>query len=89
MQAGAGMSPIRRSIVFAPDRPRRTVTLGDGLDRDNTGVLAVIGIGLPRLLEIVREGAKPEAETVLAKLASLARLALMPGVFRRGVIRRQ
>ena len=75
-------------IVFAPDRPRRTVTLGDGLDRDNTGVLAVIGIGLPRLRENVREGAKPKAETVLAKLGSLARLALSAGRFRRGVIRR-
>jgi hypothetical protein len=48
--AAAG-APLR----FAVDRPRHPVHLGTGLDRENPAVLDCIGVGLPRLLQIVRD----------------------------------
>jgi hypothetical protein len=74
-------------IAFVPDRPRRPISLGEGLDRDNPAVLAAVGVGLPRLLDKKVAGAKVP-DTFLSRLGSLARLALSAGHVRRGALRR-
>jgi hypothetical protein len=64
--------------------------LSEGLDRQHPAVLGVVGINLPRLLAIASPEGSPTVEPspFLAKLGSLARLALSAGHARREHLRR-
>src|SRR5207237_6621554 len=77
-------------LAFVPDRPTRPIALAEGLDRRHPAVLAVVGVGLVGLLNIVRhaDGAVPDPPAVLAKMGTLARLALSSGRTRREFLRR-
>jgi hypothetical protein len=76
-------------LAFVVDRPRRPVALGEGLDRDNPAVLAAVGVGLPRLMDIVSKRTRPTTETLLSKVGTLAELALSAGRIHRVLLRRQ
>jgi hypothetical protein len=79
------------SIAFVCDHPRRPVDLAEGLDRRHPAVLGVVGVGLPRLIEVVTNGGTvlPDADVLAAKLGSLARLALSAGIARREFLRQR
>jgi hypothetical protein len=74
-------------VTFAFDRPRRQVQLGPGIDRQHPAILMSVGVDLPRLLE--HTAIKDDMELYLAKLASLARLAVSAGVQKRQYLRGQ
>lgn len=73
-------------LMFVFDRPRRPISLAEGLDRQHPGVLLVVGLHLPALRE--RQGQQADAPEYLQKLGSLARLALSAGVQKRDFLRR-
>jgi hypothetical protein len=73
-------------LTFAFDRPRRSVALAEGLDRDHPATLLTIGLHLPRLAEL--PGLRIDATLFLQKLGSLARLALSAAVQKRDFLRR-
>jgi hypothetical protein len=62
-------------IAFIIDHRHRPAALAEGLDRRNSAILAAIGVGLPRLLEIVG----PEAVDLPDRVGALARLAIAAG----------
>src|SRR5439155_3139579 len=68
------------------DRPRRSVALAEGLDRQHPAVLLTVGLHLPRLLEQAETRIDPPR--VLRKLDSLARLALSAATQKRDFLRR-
>lgn len=75
-----------RTITFTLDRPRRPVLMHCGLDRDHPVVCQCVGLALPdflRLPGIAGDGAK-----MIAKLPSLARMAVSAGVQKRNYLRR-
>jgi hypothetical protein len=72
----------RLALVF--DRPRRTVTLGEGMDRKHPTVLLNVGVHLPKLAEM--PGVTDSNFT--SKLGSLARLAVSAAVQKRDFLRR-
>jgi hypothetical protein len=74
-------------LGFVFDRPRRTVPLAEGVDRQHPAVLLTVGLHLPRLAE--QPGVGGDGERFLKKLGSLARLALSAAVQKRGYLRRQ
>jgi hypothetical protein len=74
------------SLAFVFDRPRRPVVLAEGLDRPHPGVLLVVGLHLPKLLE--QPGLRVDPARFVQKLGSLARLALSAGVQKRDFLRR-
>jgi hypothetical protein len=74
------------SIAFTMHRPRRPVLLGPALDRRHPAVLLVVGLHLPRLVDL--PGVHNDPELFLSKLASLARLALSAAVQKRAALRR-
>jgi hypothetical protein len=76
-----------KPLTFVFDRPRRPVALAEGMDRQQPAVLARVGLHLPRLVELT--GVQDDAERFLAKLGSLARLALSAGVQKRAFLRQQ
>ncbi len=78
-------------LGFVPDRPRRPAALAEGLDRQHPAVLAVVGVSLPRLVEVIRSeaGAAVAPDVFLGKLGSLARLAISAGQVRRDYLRAQ
>lgn len=88
--------PIRRAlegarVAFAFDRPRRTVPLAEGIDRQHPAVLLAIRIHLTRLLDVLERRIPSQSctpELFLQKLSSLARLALSAGVQKRAFLRR-
>lgn len=71
------------AVTFCFDRPRQPLRLAEGLDRRCPGVLAVVGVNLPRL---ARNLADPEQ--FLRKLTSLARLAKSVGHVRQDYLRK-
>lgn len=73
-------------LAFAFDRPRRPVALAEGIDRQHPAVLLTVGLHLPRLA--LQPGIDGDAAKFLAKLGSLARLALSAGVQKREYLRR-
>jgi hypothetical protein len=73
-------------LAFVFDRPRHTVSLAEGIDRQHPAVLLTVGLHLPRLAEKEAPG---DAALFLQKLGSLARLALSAGVQKREFLRRQ
>ncbi len=74
-------------MAFVFDRPRRPVTLAEGIDRQHPALLLIVGLHLPRLAAQFRSGANPTL--FLQKLGSLARLALSAAVQKREFLRRQ
>jgi hypothetical protein len=79
-----------RPLTFVPDRPRRPITLAEGLDRYHPAVLAIVGVGLPALLKKSSENvstAEKSPDAFLSKLGSLVRLALAAGNARRSFLR--
>jgi ATP cone domain len=75
------------AVRFAFDRPRRPVSLAEGMDRQHPAVLLMVGVHLPRLAE--QPGVDGDATRFLKKLGSLARLALSAAVQKREFLRRQ
>ncbi|MFN4258107.1 MAG: ATP cone domain-containing protein [Gemmataceae bacterium] len=91
--AGAGrlFHLLRRALEGAPlafvfDRPRRPVSLAEGMDRRYPAVLMTVGLHLPRLIEQIGPPAEPGR--YLDKLGSLARLALSAATQKREFLRR-
>jgi hypothetical protein len=74
-------------LAFVFDRPRRPVTLAEGLDRQHPAVLLTVGLHLPRLLE--QSGSPIDPPSFLRKLGSLARLALSAATQKREFLRRR
>jgi hypothetical protein len=75
-----------RPILFVFDRPRRPMSLAEGLDRNHPAVLLQVGVNLPKLLE--QPGARADPDKFLSKLGSLARLALSAGAQKRDYLRK-
>jgi hypothetical protein len=80
-------------IAFVFDRPRRPLSLAEGVQRRLPAVLLTVGLHLPRLAALAAEegtsrpGADP-TKRFLEKLRSLARLALSAAVQKREFVRR-
>jgi hypothetical protein len=75
------------AVRFVFDRPRRPISLAEGMDRQHPAVLLTVGVHLPRLAE--QPGANDDATRFLKKLGSLARLALSAAVQKREFLRRR
>jgi hypothetical protein len=73
-------------LAFVFDRPRRPAALAEGIDRQHPAVLLTVGLHLPRLA--LQAGIDGDPAKFLAKLGSLARLALSAGVQKREYLRR-
>lgn len=74
-------------LQFSFDRPRRSVALGEGLDRQHASLLIQVGLSLPRLAE--QMGKPRDSDRFLGKLGSLARLALSAALRKREFLRKQ
>jgi hypothetical protein len=90
----AGLALSGSAIHFTFDRPRRTVSLGEGLKRNQPAVLMAIGLNLPRLAALVREERLPgtgesSSARLLDKVRSLTRLALSAALQKREYLRQQ
>ncbi|HEY7328951.1 MAG TPA: ATP cone domain-containing protein [Gemmataceae bacterium] len=72
-------------LAFVFDRPRRPTALAEGIDRQHPAVLMTVGLHLPQLA--LQPGIDGEPAKFLAKLGSLARLALSAGVQKREYLR--
>jgi hypothetical protein len=86
------LSVIRYALDGAPigfvfDRPRATVTLGEGLSRDRPAALLVAGLHLSALAD--QPGMLADPDRFLQRLGSLVRLALSAAVQKRAYLRRQ
>ena len=69
------------------DRPRSSIQLGPGLDRQTPATLVRVGVNLPRLAEML--GGPPVAsELFLKKLASLTRFAKTAGHAKQDFLRK-
>lgn len=75
------------SIEFAFDRPRGSVVLGPGLDRNTPATLTTVGINLSQLLQQLG-GPPVDPERFLSKVASLTRFAKTAGHVRQDFLRR-
>jgi hypothetical protein len=75
------------AVAFVFDRPRRPAALAEGVDRRHPAALLTVGVHLPRLATQPGVGGDPAC--FLAKLPSLARLALSAGVQKREFLRRR
>jgi len=89
--AGARLARLARlaldsALSFVFDRPGRPVALAEGLDRRCPGALQVVGLHLPRLLDM--PGVRGAPEAFLQKIASLARMAVSAGAQKREYLRR-
>jgi hypothetical protein len=73
-------------LAFVFDRPRRSVALAEGIDRQHPAVLLTVGLHLPPLA--LQAGIDGDPAKFLSKLGSLARLALSAGVQKREYLRR-
>jgi hypothetical protein len=74
------------ALAFIFDRPRRQITLAEGLGRSHPAVLLTVGLHLPQLAEQPGAG---DPKGFLRKLGSLVRLALSAAVQKRDYLRRQ
>jgi hypothetical protein len=73
--------------AFVMDRPRQPVHLAEGVDRDHSGALLEVGLNLPNFLR--RPDVDGDAQRFLAKLPSLARMAVRAGAQKRKYLRHQ
>lgn len=73
------------NIDFVFDRPRRSILLAEGIDRQHPAVLLYVGLRLPRLLELPGVGA--DSRQLLLKLPSLGRMAISAAVQKRAYLR--
>ncbi len=73
-------------LAFVFDRPRRPAALAEGIDRRHPAVLLSVGVNLPKLA--LQPGIDGDPAKFLAKLGSLARLALSAGMQKREYLRR-
>jgi hypothetical protein len=73
--------------AFVMDRPRQPVHLAEGVDRDRSGALLEVGLNLPSFLR--RPDVDGDAQRFLAKLPSLARMAVRAGAQKRKYLRHQ
>jgi hypothetical protein len=79
------------ALAFVFDRPRRPVSLAEGIDRQYQSVLLAVGLHLPRLaaqMETRKRPTENTAELFLSKLSSLSRLALSAALRKREFLRR-
>jgi hypothetical protein len=74
------------ALSFVFDRAERPVALAEGLERRCPGALQVVGLHLPRLLDM--PGIRGAPEAFLQKIASLARMAVSAGAQKREYLRR-
>jgi hypothetical protein len=74
-------------VEFVFDRPRRPITLGVGVNRKHPGVFMEVSLALDQLLD--RPGVDGDAARFLAKLPSLARMAVSAGAQKRKYLRRR
>jgi hypothetical protein len=72
-------------LTFVFDRPRRAVSLAEGLDRQHPCVLLAVGLHLPHLAE--QAGARTDPKAFIQKLVSLSRLALSAAIQKRNFLR--
>lgn len=78
---------LRRKLGrFTLHRPRQPVRFGRGLDREHPAVLLAVGLSLREFLD--RPGIDGDGAKMIAKLPSLARMAVSAGVQRRTYLRR-
>jgi len=73
-------------LAFAFDRPRRVVSLAEGLDWPHPAALLTVRLHLPRLIE--QSGSDLDVPLFVKKLGSLARLALSAAKQKRDFLRR-
>ncbi|MCI0460612.1 MAG: hypothetical protein L0Z62_26965 [Gemmataceae bacterium] len=73
-------------LAFVFDRPRRPVSVAEGMDRQHPGVLLAVGLHLPRLAELAEVRSNPDR--LLQKLGSLVRLAISAALQKREFLRR-
>src|SRR5207253_1871143 len=73
-------------IEFVMDRPRRPISLAEGIDRKHPAVLLAVGLNLARLTG--HAGVAGDAARFLVKLPSLARMAISAAVQKRQFLRR-
>ena len=91
-QAAARLAGLARralegaSLAFVFDRPRRAITLAEGLNRQHPAALLAVALNLPWL--VGQLGPNPEPAAFLKKLGSLARLALSAASQKRDFLRR-
>jgi hypothetical protein len=74
-------------LAFVMDRPRQPVHLAEGVDRDRSGALLEVGLNLPNFLQ--RPDVDGDPQRFLAKLPSLARMAVRAGAQKRKHLRQQ
>jgi hypothetical protein len=85
LQRASRLAADGAALAFVFDRPRRSISLAEGIDRRHPALLLTIGLHLPRLAG--QPGTDPAL--FLQKLGSLARLALSAAVQKREFLRRQ
>jgi hypothetical protein len=76
-----------RAISFVFDRPRRSIALAEGLDRDHPVTLLMAGVNLVALAE--QPGMLADPDRFLQRLGTLVRLALSAAVQKRDYVRRE
>ncbi len=74
-----------RGPGFVLDRPKKPVILAPGVDRQHAAALMDVGLGLPRFLGMA--GINNDVQIFLAKLPSLARMAVRVGAQKRNYLR--
>ena len=86
LRRAARLAADGAALAFVFDRPRRSVALAEGIDRQPPALLLTVGLHLPRLVAGLGPAADPAL--FLQKLGSLARLALSAAVQKRDFLRR-
>jgi hypothetical protein len=75
------------ALAFVFDRPKKNVSLAEGLERRHPAVLLTVGLRLPRLVQM--PGLSTDPTLFLQKLGSLVRLALSAASQKRDFLRRR
>jgi ATP cone domain len=77
-------------IAFVPDRPRRPIALAEGLDRDQSAVLSVVGLRLDGLAAHLAQAGTVamDLQSYCARLPGLVSLAISAGRARVRFLRR-
>jgi hypothetical protein len=80
-------APLWPTVAFTFDRPRQpAIALAEGVDRRHPAVLIAVGLHLPRLLD--QPGVGRDGDKFLAKVPSLARMAVSAAMQKRNFLRR-